>query len=75
MIWRLVGLALVAAGVVFLVLGFQATDSVTDQVRQELTGEYSDRTIAYIIGGAVGVIVGGGLALFGGRLTKRPKEG
>ena len=70
-IWRIVGLGLLAVGIVLLVLGVQATGALTESVRKDVTGNYSDQTTWYIIGGVAGIVVGGGLALFGGRLKRK----
>jgi hypothetical protein len=68
-IGRIIGLALLALGVVLLIFGFAAADSFADQFSKAFTGEYTDRTMFYIIGGAVSAVVGLGLMLFGGRAT------
>jgi ABC-type dipeptide/oligopeptide/nickel transport system permease subunit len=70
MILRIIGMGLLAAGVVFLVLGLQATDELGEEVARELTGEYSDDTQWKIIGGIVGIVIGGGLALFGHKIKR-----
>jgi hypothetical protein len=64
---RVVGIALLALGVVLLFFGFTRTDSVVDQASKTFTGEYTDQTMFYIIGGIVSAVVGLGLTLFGGR--------
>jgi len=47
---------------VLLYFGWQATDAPLEQAREGLTGEYSDRTMQYLIGGAVAAVAG--IALF-----------
>ncbi len=74
MILRIIGLALLAVGIVFLVMGLQSQDTLGEEVRQEVTGEYSEETRWHIAGGIAGIVIGGGLALFGGRLTGRLKS-
>jgi drug/metabolite transporter (DMT)-like permease len=64
---RILGLALLVVGIVFLVMGLQATDSVGDTVTEGLTGKYTDKTMWYIVGGLAAAIVGGLLALAGRR--------
>ncbi|MFW5799158.1 MAG: DUF3185 family protein [Planctomycetota bacterium] len=63
-------MGILVAGVVLLVLGLNATDTFGEEVRQEFTGEYSDQTVWYIVGGSAGIVVGGGLAVFGGKLQR-----
>lgn len=64
---RIVGIALLALGIMLLIFGFTATDSLVERASKTVTGEYTDRTMFYIIGGAVAAVVGLGLTAFGGR--------
>lgn len=64
---QIVGIVLVVLGAVLLYFGWQATDAPLEQAREGLTGEYSDRTMQYLIGGAVAVAAGVGLYFFGGK--------
>lgn len=64
---QIVGIALVVLGVVLLYFGWQATDAPLEQAREGLTGEYSDRTMQYLIGGAVAAVAGVALYFFGGK--------
>ena len=57
---RVLGIALLAIGVVFLVIGLNATDSPVEQVSETFTGKYTSETLWYIAGG-LGAIIGGGL--------------
>lgn len=57
---RVLGVALLAIGVVFFVIGLNATDSPVEQVSETFTGKYTSETLWYIAGG-LGAIVGGGL--------------
>jgi len=59
---QIVGLVLLVLGAVLLYFGWQATDAPLEQAREGLTGEYSDRTMQYLIGGAVAAVAG--IALF-----------
>ena len=69
-VFRILGLGLLAVGIVLLVLGLQATDTFGEEVRKEFTGDYSDDTTWKIVGGIAGIVVGGALALFGGRIGR-----
>jgi hypothetical protein len=48
---RIAGLILLVLGVVLLVIGLQASDSVADQLSETFTGKFTDSTTWYIIGG------------------------
>ena len=54
------------------VLGFQATDAPLEQARESLTGDYSDQTMLYLIGGATAAV--GGVALLSSRQALIPTE-
>jgi hypothetical protein len=58
---KVLGLVLLVVGAVLLYYGAQATDAPLEQAREALTGDYSDRTMLYLICGAAAFI--GGLAL------------
>jgi uncharacterized protein YjeT (DUF2065 family) len=58
---RIAGLVLLVVGAVLLYFGFQATDAPLEQAREGLTGDYSDQTMLYLIGGAAAAV--GGIAL------------
>lgn len=58
---RIVGVVLLVVGAALLYFGLQATDAPLEQARETLTGDYSDRTMMYLIGGAAAAV--GGLAL------------
>ncbi|HBX58733.1 MULTISPECIES: DUF3185 family protein [unclassified Methylophaga] len=60
---KLLGIILVVIGIILLVFGFNASQSLGDQVTETFTGRFTDETMWYIIGGAVAVVVGGFLAL------------
>ena len=67
---RIIGIALLALGVVLLFFGFAATTSLLERFSKSVTGEYTNQTMWYIGGGAVSAAVGLGLMLFGGRSEK-----
>jgi len=64
---KIVGLVLLVAGAVALYFGWQATDAPLEQARESLTGDYSDQTMLYLIGGAAAAVAGLGLLLFSGK--------
>ncbi len=61
-------LVFLVVGVVLLVLGVIASDSVKSDFSRFFTGEPTDKTIWLLIGGGVLAVVGlGGLAVGGGK--------
>ena len=48
---RIIGIVLLVVGVVILLFGMNAKDTLGEQVNEAVTGRYSDRTMWYIIGG------------------------
>lgn len=64
---RIIGIVLMAIGVVLLVFGYQASQSLGEQLVEGVTGRFSNNTMAYIVGGFVAILIGAGLALWGGR--------
>jgi hypothetical protein len=58
---KILGLVLLAVGAVLLYFGLQATDAPLEEARETLTGDYSDRTMLYLICGAAAAV--GGLAM------------
>jgi hypothetical protein len=67
-IGRILGLVLLAVGIVLLVMGINATQGTSESFREGLTGKYSGQTMWYLVGGIAGIVGGAALALFGGRL-------
>jgi hypothetical protein len=64
---KIVGIVLIVVGAVLLYFGYQASDAPLEQVRETVTGDYSDRTMLYLIGGAAAAVAGVLLTLFGKR--------
>jgi hypothetical protein len=60
---NIIGLAILALGIVLLIFGFNESHSFSSDVSRVFTGNPSDRSIWFIAGGAVAVIVGIFLAL------------
>ncbi len=66
-IWRLMGVALLIVGLGLMYFGWQASESLTEQTREMVTGSFSDQTTWQLIGGAAAAVVGLLLTLFGGK--------
>lgn len=62
---RILGIALIVAGAIMLYMGWTATDSLTEQASEALTGRFTGDTRLYLIGGAVAAVVGFALLFFG----------
>ena len=61
---RIIGIALLVGGIIALIYGFNAKDSVESKLTETFTGSPSDHAKNLIIGGAVASAVGIGLILF-----------
>lgn len=55
---QVVGIVLLVLGVILLFFGWQASQSMADQVSETFTGQFTDSTMWYIIGGAVSLAAG-----------------
>jgi len=54
----MIGIALLVVGVILLVVGFNSSQSVTEELSEAFTGRFSDETMFYLIGGAVAGVIG-----------------
>jgi hypothetical protein len=63
---RIIGFVLLAVGVALLIFGFNASQSVGEQVVEGVTGRFTDATMVYIIGGIAAMVGGAALAIWGG---------
>lgn len=68
---RIAGIVLMAAGLILLIVGFNASESVADQASNFFTGKFTKDTMWYLIGGAVMAIAGFALLFLGGRSAGR----
>jgi uncharacterized protein DUF3185 len=65
---KVIGLALLVAGIILLVWGINASESFSSDVSRTFTGKPTDKSMWMIIGGVVSGISGLGLLIFtGGR--------
>ena len=55
---RILGIVLLVGGVAALVMGMNASHSVTDQVSQTFTGRFTKETTWYLIGGGAAALFG-----------------
>lgn len=59
-----VSLAILAVGIVLLIYGLNAGDSLASEAKEAVTGTPTDKSIILILIGVVGIIVGGFSAFF-----------
>ncbi|MBS0190373.1 MAG: DUF3185 family protein [Phycisphaerales bacterium] len=57
-----IGIALVVIGLILLVMGIQASNSLASDISRFFTGTPTDRSVWMIIGGVVAILVGAGTA-------------
>lgn len=55
---KIIAVVLLAAGAIALFFGINAANAPMEEMAEAFTGQYSDRTMMYLIGGAVAVIAG-----------------
>ena len=54
----LIGIALLVIGAVVLWVGFNSTQAPAEELTEAFTGQYTDQTMMYLIGGGVVAIIG-----------------
>ena len=54
----ILGLGLLVTGLVLLYFGYNASQSIGEQLGESLTGRYSDETMLYFFGGAILSVTG-----------------
>jgi hypothetical protein len=62
---RILGIALLAVGVILLYMGWSASEALTEQAHEAITGRFTDETRNYFVGGGVAAVVGVVLLIFG----------
>lgn len=55
---KFIGVVLLVAGLVFLYFGLNASDAPAEKLTEAFTGQYTDRTMLYLIGGAISAAAG-----------------
>lgn len=55
---KMIGIALLVVGAILLYFGLNATNAPMEEMSEALTGQYSDRTMMYLIGGGVAAALG-----------------
>ena len=65
-IQRIIGLVLLAVGVALLFFGYNASQSVGEQVVEGVTGHFTNQTMWFLIGGIATIVGGAALTFWGG---------
>jgi len=60
---KALGIALVAAGIVLIVFGINASDSVGSSFSRFFTGAPTNKAVWLLLGGTISVVAGGVIAL------------
>ncbi|MGH8127856.1 MAG: DUF3185 family protein [Gammaproteobacteria bacterium] len=71
MLKKIIGLAILAAGIVLLVFAYNAYHSTASHVSRVFTGNATDNAMWFLIAGIVCVVVGLGVTLLSPRLLRR----
>lgn len=61
---RVLGLSILVVGIILLVFGVTATDSVSSDISRFFSGKPTDKAIWLLISGIAGVLLGTGALLF-----------
>lgn len=55
---KVIGIVLLVVGIALLLFGWNASQSLGDQVTETFTGRFTDETMWYLIGGAAAAAAG-----------------
>ena len=55
---KTIGIALVVIGLALLLFGLNASNSPAEEITEAFTGQFTDRTMLYLLGGAVSAVIG-----------------
>jgi hypothetical protein len=61
---RFIGLVLLVVGLILLYFGWQSSETFGEQLKEGVTGRFSNETMWYLIGGAAATVGGAFLAFF-----------
>ena len=70
---RIIGAAVLILGIVLLIVGLNASDSVADRASNFWTGRFTQATTWYIVGGIAAGVLGLLMVAFGGRWPRAAK--
>lgn len=55
---KLIAIILLVLGAFLLYMGYQSSQGLDDQISEAFTGNFTDQTIWYLIGGGISVVAG-----------------
>lgn len=55
---KLIAIVLLVLGAILLYMGYQSSQGLDDQVSEALTGNFTDQTMWYLIGGGISAVAG-----------------
>ena len=61
---KIAGIVLLVVGGILVYFGYQASQSVGDQLFQAFSGRFSEETMWFLIGGAASIVAGAFLTFF-----------
>jgi len=64
---RTLGIALFVVGIILLIFGISASESIGSSIKEFFTGTPTDKTVWFLIGGAAAIVAGGFLSFAPGR--------
>jgi len=64
---KIIAIVLLVVGLALLYFGFNAKDAPLEKVHETFTGDYTNQTMLYLIGGAAAAIGGVAMLLRGSR--------
>jgi hypothetical protein len=64
---RIMGIVLLVVGVVFLIIGMNASHSAADQLSKTFTGRFTQQTAWCVFGGGTAALLGLLVVVFGAR--------
>jgi len=64
---KIIGLALLAVGIVLIIYGINASNSVSSDLSRTFTGSPTNKTLWLLLGGVAAAIVGAALTFTGSR--------
>lgn len=55
---KLIAIVLLVLGAILLYMGYQSSQGLDDQVSEAFTGNFTDQTMWYLIGGGISAVAG-----------------
>lgn len=55
---KIIAIALLVLGIALLGFGLNASNAPSEEISEALTGQFTDQTMLYLIGGAISAVIG-----------------